>query len=160
MTRIEQRSEKKRLEAILIKRPSEYTNELKTLSEELDCRSMIDSCLVYGIGFLNSRYKDDYIKSLGMERVKELYNEQLADFEKAIVLVDVGTDGEGVSYNTIIYKDEINQAMLDKLVEYWHTHDTGTTTLREFLKMSIEEYQNLITNDLIKNDIEREDFDI
>lgn len=32
-------------------------------------------------------------------------------------------------------------ATMDEKVEYWHTHDTGDT-LREFLKMSQDEYDN------------------
>lgn len=85
----------------------ELTKEQKQLHRELDCREMINSCLCYGTDFLNSRYKDRYIKDLGEQRVIELYNEQKKDFDKAIVLHNVYEDGEGVSYNSIQWEDEL-----------------------------------------------------
>ena len=85
----------------------ELTKEQEKLHRELDCREMINSCLCYSTDFLNSRYKDDYIKDLGEQRVIELYNEQKKDFEKAIVIHDVFQDSEGISYNSIQWEDEL-----------------------------------------------------
>lgn len=67
----------------------ELTKVQKQLHRELDCREMINSCLCYSTDFMNSHYKDAYIKDLGEQRVIELYNEQKKDFEKAIVIHDV-----------------------------------------------------------------------
>lgn len=85
----------------------ELTKEQKQLHRELDCREMINSCLCYNTDFLNSRYKDDYIKDLGKQRVIELYNEQKEDFDKAIVIRSAYQDDEGNSYNSIQWEDEL-----------------------------------------------------
>ncbi|MBR0491801.1 MAG: hypothetical protein IJJ82_07165 [Clostridia bacterium] len=85
----------------------ELIKEQKQLHRELDCREMINSCLCYNTDFLNSRYKDDYIKDLGKQRVIELYNEQKEDFDKAIVIRSVYQDDEGNSYNSIQWEDEL-----------------------------------------------------
>lgn len=87
--------------------PCKLTPEQKLLHRELDCRDMINSCLIYGTKFLETRYSEKYIKELGEKRVLELYNEQKADFDKAIVFHNVYEDSEGVSYNSIKWEDEI-----------------------------------------------------
>lgn len=83
--------------------------------EELSCRSMINSCLVYGSAHYNfynpqtnqfGYYAMDYIKSLGDKTVIRLYNEQVKEFSKAVVMCNVYTDSEGVSYNSCMWKDE------------------------------------------------------
>ncbi len=84
------------------------TPEQEQLYKELNCRTMINSCLCYGCDFINSDYSDPYIKELGKERVLELYNEQKCDFDKSIVLHNVGQDGEGNYYNSIKWYDEID----------------------------------------------------
>ena len=82
------------------------TEEQNRLYEELSCRSMINSCLIYWTRFLESRYKDDYIKELWEMRVKELYDEQLEDFKKATVYHNVYEDWEGCTYNSIKRADD------------------------------------------------------
>lgn len=84
----------------------EFTPEQERLRKELSCREMINSCLCYNENFMNSRYSKSYVDELGEKRVAELFAEQKADFEKATVRSDVYTDGEGVSYNSIIWADE------------------------------------------------------
>ena len=83
------------------------TAEQKQLHRELDCREIINSCLFYGSNFLESRYSETYIKELGEKRVLELFNEQKADFDKAIVFHNVYKDSEGCTYNSIKWEDEI-----------------------------------------------------
>lgn len=83
------------------------TIEQKQLYRELECREMINSCLCYGYDFIESHYSKAYIKDLGIDRVKQLYNEQKADFNKAKVIHNVYEDGEGVSYNSIEWEDEL-----------------------------------------------------
>ena len=77
---------------------------------------MINSCLAYGdiddfweeseqrMG--DKSYAAPYIRSLGIERVREIADEQEIDFsKKATVISDVYTDSEGASYNTVIWRD-------------------------------------------------------
>lgn len=87
--------------------PCKLTPEQKLLHRELDCREMINSCLIYGSNFLGTRYSEPYIEELGKERVLELYNEQKSDFDKAIVFHNVYKDSEGCIYNSIKWEDEI-----------------------------------------------------
>lgn len=75
---------------------------------------MINSCLVYGQ--MNDFYREStgewgrwserHRKNLSDERIIELIAEQRADFEKATVLRNVGSDSEGVSYNSIKWADD------------------------------------------------------
>mgnify|MGYP006331511939 CR=1 FL=1 len=95
--------------------PCNLTLEEKQLHRELDCRDMINSCLCYGQSFINSHYSHPYIKDLGMERVLELYNEQKTDFDKAKVLYNVGEDGEGNTYHSIKWADEIETDIEDEI---------------------------------------------
>ena len=98
----------------------EWTAEQKQLYEEISCRSMINSCLVYG-GIKdfwyespwrdeeNKSYADRHVRALGLERVKELIAEQEADFAKATVYRNVYTDYEGVTYNSIVWADDLSE---------------------------------------------------
>lgn len=88
--------------------PVIYTAEQEQLKKELWCRKMINSILIYNgkSNIMNDKYLKDYIWELGYNRVKELVDEQVEDFEKAIVLKNVHRDFEGVTYNSIIWADE------------------------------------------------------
>ncbi|MCD7794703.1 MAG: hypothetical protein LUC96_10365 [Alistipes sp.] len=83
--------------------------------EELSCREMINSCLIYHSARYDfydpktkefGRYAKDYVESLGEETVVRLYNEQAEDFSKAIVRHGVYTDSEGCTYNSCTWADE------------------------------------------------------
>lgn len=84
----------------------QLTREQELLRKELYCREMINSCLCYDTDFLNGRYVQQFIDELGEDRVKELYAEQLADFKEATVVRNCFTDGEGLSYNRIVWADD------------------------------------------------------
>ena len=94
----------------------DWTKEQRRLSDELDCREMINSCLTYGgiRGFWmecewrwgDKSYAAPFIRSLGLDRVKELAAEQEADFAKAVVCRDVFTDSEDVTYHSVVWADE------------------------------------------------------
>ena len=88
--------------------PVVYTAEQEQLDRELWCREMINSILVYHGKFniMNDEYLKKYIKELGYKRVKELVDEQVEDFEKAIIKKNVSVDDDGLSYNAIIWADE------------------------------------------------------
>lgn len=92
-----------------------WTEEQNRLYEELSCREMVNSCLCYGTmhDFWERKawgdhkpLATDYVAKLGLERVKEICAEQEEDFARAVVLRNVYTDSEGLSYNSIVWADE------------------------------------------------------
>lgn len=99
---------RKQMEALEKMLPSwnERNEEQRMLYEEISCREMINSCLIYGARFFEW-YANNYIKKLWEEKVKELYEDQLKDFKQAIVKPCVYTDWEGCTYNTITWADEM-----------------------------------------------------
>ncbi len=75
----------------------------RIIYEEMTCRSMIVSCLIYGNNIYGSRYVMEYIDILGEQRVLELCKEQEEYFNtKCKVVENVYTDSEGLSYNSLI----------------------------------------------------------
>lgn len=95
-----------------VKPPKEY----QLRDRELSCISMINSILAYqGRGMTNAEdvlqmeersyhnYLADYVELFGRDKVIALIQEQI----DSIYRVDtcVYTDGEGVSYNSIIWKE-------------------------------------------------------
>ena len=99
----------------------DWTKEQKQADRELSCREMINSILCYdgkyGIQKDSVHYKNylaDYVSQLGEETVDRLCKEQIEDFEKAVVRY-AGTDGEGLSYKSITWADEVEP--LDKQIE-------------------------------------------
>lgn len=85
-----------------------YTPEQEHLKKELWCRDMINSILCYDgkRDVIKNRYLYNYIKDLGVDVVQRLIDEQIADFDKAVVLRNVHRDSEGISYNSIIRADD------------------------------------------------------
>lgn len=95
-----------------------WTDEQKKIQKELDCRGMYNSCLCYGTerNFWECKswgdgkpLCEDYVKDLGMTRVREICKEQEEDFARAVVLRNVFTDSEGLSYNSIVWADELEE---------------------------------------------------
>lgn len=98
-----------------------WTKEDEILKEELSCRSMINSMLIYGdsvkkgswsynrylMRYVTGTVYDNFNGLLTEQRVDELIEEQKADFAKAVVRSNVYTDGEGCSYNSCRWEDEI-----------------------------------------------------
>jgi len=87
---------------------AEYYN---TQSEELDAIDMLHSILAYEPGhtvdsLMANRYMQRYIKSLGADRVAELCQQELDEFANARVNKDVFVDDEGLSYNSVTFRDE------------------------------------------------------
>lgn len=96
-----------------IKPPEEYEKR----KQEFYCISMINSILAYQCAGVTDaervmqseerryhNYLADYVKVLGRARVVELIQDQIDDI--AYVAHNVCTDGEGLSYNAIIWKEE------------------------------------------------------
>lgn len=101
---------------------TQRNKEQKKIDDELGCREMINSCLCYGSiedfwaernGSFDGSYATPYVNDLGLDRVKEIVEEQIRDFEKATVKRNVYTDNEGCSYNSIVWGDEVKKIKLD-----------------------------------------------
>ena len=94
--------------------PPQLTSQQKIYEQELSCRGMINSCLIYGqrYSFYDDekkefgKYAQDYIKYLGEEEVTRIWNEQIEDFSKAEVQHNVHADVEGCSYNSCKWADD------------------------------------------------------
>jgi hypothetical protein len=95
-----------------IKPPEEY----RLLDRELSCISMIDSILCYNcrgwqdaervLAYEESSYHNylaDYVELFGRDKVIELIQGQIDSIES--VTVGVYTDNEGLTYNSINYKN-------------------------------------------------------
>lgn len=94
-----------------IKPPKEY--ELR--ERELSCISMINSILAYNwfgedaeqvMQMEEKAYKNylaEYVALFSRKRVVELIQEQISSIKK--ILRNVHTDGEGVTYNSIIWNE-------------------------------------------------------
>ena len=95
-----------------IKPPNEYVLR----SEELSCISMINSILAYNWFGQNAEeimqmeernyhnYLADYVKLFGRDMVVALIQEQLDSIKT--IKRNVHTDSEGVTYNSIVWRDE------------------------------------------------------
>ena len=95
-----------------IKPPEEY----KMREEELSCISMINSILAYGCyGYTAEQvmqheerayknYLADYVKLFGRDKVITLIQGQIDSMARVKHCVHI--DSEGVSYNSIIWKEE------------------------------------------------------
>ena len=80
-------------------------------SEELDAIRMLHSILTYHPGqtvdsLLNNRYMQRYIESLGKVRVAELCQQEIDEYANATVNWGVYTDSEGLSYNSVTFRDD------------------------------------------------------
>lgn len=81
-----------------------YTNDDFKLEEELNARSMLNSILCYGGYPQNWRreYREKYMKYHTPQEIDAICEDQVADFKKrAKVSVNVYTDSEGLSYNSV-----------------------------------------------------------
>jgi hypothetical protein len=95
-----------------------WTKEDEVLYEELSCREMINSILIYGGscekgGYKYERYLKPYIEGdlwhktlLSEERVDELIKEQQDSLSRATISADVYTDSEGCTYNSCKWEDD------------------------------------------------------
>lgn len=93
---------------------NENSKERK-LYEEMCLREMIISCLTYGESIFTSKvinavskyygqpYINEYIDILGEERVLQVAKEQEDFFKNSCkVIHNVGTDCEGITYNSLV----------------------------------------------------------
>lgn len=90
-----------------------WSEEDLRLEQELHCRDMIDSILVYGgnckeDSYNYKRYLASYLEDerITKKRLDQLIEEQKATIAKATIIVDCYTDDEGCSYNSCVYEDD------------------------------------------------------
>ena len=106
MTRKERKEIKEK--SLWITERKNWNKKQQKLDAELSCTEMIDSIICYGEKdfdkILNDRYLMSYIQELGIEKVKKLIKGQLD--EKPYIIKGVYTDCDGLTYNTMIFKDE------------------------------------------------------
>lgn len=109
------------------KKMQEWSDEDKKEYSELTCRNMINSVLAYTPGAMSGKFtpekifeKSEYLKKyadggtgyavpLGKERVLELIKEQMSGIEG--IDTDTYTDSEGLSYNSIRWKNKANESI-------------------------------------------------
>ncbi len=96
-----------------------WTPEDKRRDEELSCIEMIHSCLTYGTdpyevgthwvvgkGHVTQTWMTPYEETLGVERVKELVEQEREEYKHAFINHGVYTDCEGLSYNSVTFRDD------------------------------------------------------
>lgn len=89
----------------------EWTDEQKELDRKIACIEMIHSILTYddiksADDVMQNKYMQRYIEELGETKVKELVEQEIEEFKSATINKDVYTDSEGVTYNSVTFKDE------------------------------------------------------
>ena len=96
----------------------DMTDEQKQIFEELSLREMVMSCLVYGsdihtkennvsLGkYRGKPYVAEYYDTLGKDVTEEIIKQQTDYFNRGKVIKDVGTDSEGVTYNSFEEPEE------------------------------------------------------
>jgi predicted MPP superfamily phosphohydrolase len=97
----------------LIGTHDKWTDEENTEEEELSCISMLHSILTYSNDHsiekvMSDRYLQRYINELGEQRVRELAQQEIEEFANATINRNVHTDSEGVSYNSVTFRDNKN----------------------------------------------------
>lgn len=97
----------------LIGTHDKWTDEENTEEEELSCISMLHSILTYSNDHsiekvMSDRYLQSYINELGEQRVRELAQQEIEEFANATINRNVHTDSEGVSYNSVTFRDDKN----------------------------------------------------
>ena len=92
--------------------PQDIADELDREENELSCIEMIHSILTYSNNrnadeVINDKYLEKYIDELGRDKVMELLKNEIEEFNNATINRDVYTDSEGVTYNSVTFKDDI-----------------------------------------------------
>lgn len=93
--------------------PEDIYKSFKAEEDEIRAISMIHSILTYANEsnwtpeyVLDNKYMKSSIEDLGEERVRELANQEIEEYKQATINKDVYTDSEGVSYNSVTFKDD------------------------------------------------------
>ena len=80
----------------------------KAVNSELSLKEMLISCFAYGGISKDSYHFEKYIlpyqKRMSLKTFEDVYNEMLESFNNAKIEHCVYTDGEGCTYNSIVYQ--------------------------------------------------------
>lgn len=111
----------------------DMTDEQKQIWEELSLRGMVMSCLIYGedihtstnINAVSKYYKQPYVNeyydTLGKEVTEEIIKQQTDYFNKGKVIQDVGTDSDGLSYNSFVEPEEESKKVTEATLSKFQT---------------------------------------
>ena len=104
--------------------PPEVWKELDIEGTILDCIEMIHSILTYAPDnnrtleyVLDNKYMQKYIEKLGEDKVREIANQEVEEYKNATINSNVYTDSEGVTYNSVTFKDDIKESCEEKMKE-------------------------------------------
>lgn len=104
--------------------PPEVCKELDIEGTILDCIEMIHSILTYAPDnnrtleyVLDNKYMQKYIEKLGEDKVREIANQEVEEYKNATINSNVYTDSEGVTYNSVTFKDDIKESCEEKMKE-------------------------------------------
>ena len=95
--------------------PKEQADMFDKEETELGCIDMIHSILTYGSernidNLVQNEYLKRYIDELGEDKVRELLAGEVEEYKNATINKDVYTDGEGVTYNSVTFKDDLEES--------------------------------------------------
>ena len=124
--------------------PEEMLNKFLEEREIINTIEMIHSILTYtseanwNVDYvMNNKYMQSHIKELGEEKVKELAEQEIEEYKQATINKDVYTDNEDVSYNSVTFKDDVNESK--NITEDEEIEDEQEETLDEAIKRAYEE---------------------
>ena len=138
--------------------PEDIVKELEQEEAELRCISMLHSILTYSNNrdidiLLQDRYLQKYIDELGIDKVKELATQEINEFNNAEIINDVYTDTEGVTYNSVKFKDESENLNESAAEDYWDATELDRVGFYALLKFNHpEEHMNSSMQYIITND--------
>lgn len=94
--------------------PKELVDKFNKADRELWCIEMIHSILIYSSErnpdvIIEDKYLKKYIDELGRDKVMELLNQEIEEFNNATITKDTYTDSEGVTYNSVTFKDDLTE---------------------------------------------------
>lgn len=97
--------------------PDDMLDKFLKEKEVINTIEMIHSILTYtseanwNVDYvMNNKYMQRHIKELGEEKVKELAEQEIEEYKQATINKDVYTDSEDVSYNSVTFKDDVNES--------------------------------------------------
>ena len=124
--------------------PEEMLNKFLEKREIINTIEMIHSILTYtseanwNVDYvMNNKYMQRHIKELGEEKVKELAEQEIEEYKQATINKDVYTDSEDISYNSVTFKDDVNESK--NITEDEEIEDEQEETLDEAIKRAYEE---------------------
>lgn len=143
----------------------DMTDEQKQIWEELSLRGMVMSCLIYGedihtstnINAVSKYYKQPYVNeyydTLGKDVTEEIIKQQTDYFNRGKVIKDVGTDSDGLSYNSFVEpKDESKK--VTEAEDMTQVKDDIETAVEKSDSTDLEKEQVKGSLDVLKTDEE------